>query len=173
MKILTVGFIAMVTALSYSQSNYQVADLESIATSYIKAYEMLDSQKLAAFYSDESEFNDHTYQSILRVIQGDKYTASKPIVGRQAITKMIDGVAATMKDLKFEVVKKIFTGEHALFVMRASATAIQGDGKPDLKGEVSMVTVVQVRDGKVISHLDYVDYADYFRQRDAQLAETN
>lgn len=133
------------------------AATEQVASAYFEAYMTRDWDAMGALLADDAHFTDPTAE----ILWG-----KTELEGSTAITEMFRGAFAQTEAMNFTEHRRIFTGAVAVFEGDLHVT-----GPNPLDGVVTtvtpMVVILTVKDGKVVSHRDYADYAAYFRARAA------
>ncbi|MEM1180914.1 MAG: nuclear transport factor 2 family protein [Acidobacteriota bacterium] len=139
------------------------ADPSEVAMRYLQALYGQDSATLETVASESLLFHDPT---AVELGQG-------PVrfEGREAVVDFFRASLATVESSRFEVVRRFTAGEKTVLEL---TYVVRGDGEvfgaagTDLELHIPGVTVLTVRDGKVLEHQDFIDYRDMLRQVEAQ-----
>lgn len=128
------------------------AETIAVADAYMAAYQELDEAALAGFYADDARFFDPTSYDM------EGFAAPFDFHGRDAI---LAGIATFKTDYGLVRVPYAVTTKIAGMHDVAYIGEVQSEVR--VKGEMQryaypIVTIITVRDGKVIEHRDYVDY---------------
>lgn len=124
-----------------------------IATEYLAAYSTFDVARMAPFYADNAVFTDPTSHG--QVPGFEEFTFN----GKAAIIKGLGDYAATYQSfsVRYDVKRRYESAGNVVFV---ADLAYQGETKKGeaFSGGAPIVTIVKVKDGKVVRHTDYFDY---------------
>lgn len=125
------------------------------AEAYLAAYCTLDIDEMAPFYAEDAIFNDPTSKAVFQ--NGENFEFK----GKAAILKGLGDYAARYQDfsLHYDMERRFESSGYVVFVARLS---YEGHGKNGeaFSGGSPIITVIEVRDGKVASHTDYYDYRE-------------
>lgn len=124
-------------------------DPRHVAEAYLAAYQQQDHEAMRAFYAGDARFIDPTSFAIPRI------TAPIDWLGADAI---IAGIAGWGVDrLSYEIERSYESSNAVIFDGSTTVTYITPAG--DLSFRYPIITIVTVRDGKVVEHRDYTDFA--------------
>lgn len=128
------------------------AETVAIADAYMAAYQELDEAVLAEFFADDARFFDPTSYDM------PGFALPFDFEGRAAI---LAGIASFKSD--YGLLRVPYVVERKIAGMHDVAYVGEVHSEVLVNGEVQrfaypIVTIVKVRDGKVIEHRDYVDY---------------
>lgn len=145
-------------AQSYAEASEMT---RTIADEYFNAYVGLDWDRLEPLLADDASFKDPTARLVFGGVGATDKTAMMSLFreGYAAITEM-----------KFEEDRRIIAGDVAVFEGSLTWTAIHRGGVP-VTATLPFVTIIEVKDGKVVSHRDHGDYTPYLEARAEALDE--
>jgi ketosteroid isomerase-like protein len=125
----------------------------SIAEAYLAAYSTFDVSKMAPFYADDAVFSDPT--SVGQIPGYDAFFFN----GKDAIIKGLGDYAATYNrfSLNYDLMRRYESAGVVVFVANLTYQGETKDGQ-QFSGGSPIVTVVEVKGGKVTRHSDYFDY---------------
>lgn len=127
-----------------------------VADRYIKAYFDKDWDALAELAGESIRFNDPT----AKLIFGNAPASE----GKAAVMNSFrTGYAAL--EMRFSSLRDMYSGEHA-FYEGTLEWDMHLPGR-DVHSQVPMIVILNVVDGKVIAHTDFVDYQPFI---DAEMA---
>lgn len=148
-------------ALSGSRGESNPTDNEPLAVAerYLAAYEALDFDRLLTFWTDDSVWQDPT---------GAEIGASPaPVRGATAIRDHLLAATNGIEAVEFDLPERFHSGGQVVnigtFRYTLDGTALGAPGKR-ARFEMRTVIVLEVRDGKVLSHTDYADFSDWQEQ---------
>ena len=122
-----------------------------VADAYFAAYTGRDWDALEPLLADEASFQDatatHVFGGVLS--EGKPAMMERFRVGYEGITHM-----------RFETERRLVSGNFAIYEGALDWGLDLGDGK-SVDSVTPMVIVIEVQDGKVVRHRDYVDYAPF------------
>lgn len=122
-----------------------------VADAYLKAYIGLDWDRLETMLADDASFHDPTAARLFTGLAAQ---------GKARMMTTFRTNYAGLKRMAFRSTRTIHSGDLALYQGDLDYTLDMGDGR-DVTSVAPMVIVIEVRDGKVASHRDYVDYAPF------------
>lgn len=125
------------------------ADVIATATTYLHAYENLDVVALADIYAEDADFIDDTSRIM-----------PNPFVwhGREAVLAGIQGWRDdSVEHITYEL-EQVFESARRVVFIGYVVTDLRGPNG-QVRYRYPTVTIVTLRDGLVIEHRDYVDYA--------------
>nr|WP_314860982.1 nuclear transport factor 2 family protein [uncultured Undibacterium sp.] len=135
---------------------------EKVANEYVEHYFKREFDSMAKLAAEEVTVDDPTARTIW---------GGQPQVGRKQIYGKMNELFSTFTHLAFRTTRKFFSGEHAIIEGELDWTFKAGpEGKEIAIVGLPLVIVVQVSDGKVISHRDFADYRVFMKQYRAQTA---
>lgn len=125
-----------------------------LAEAWLDAYSTFEPAKMAPFLADDATFSDPT--STNQTASGGPFMFD----GKAAILKGLGDYAAQYEafSVRYDVERRYESGGFVVFVAGLAYDARTKDGKA-ISGGAPIVSVVGVRDGRIISHTDYFDYA--------------
>lgn len=155
MKIHSAFIAAMLTIATPAHAADDAASAETIriADDYLAAYSSFDVTKMAPFYADDAVFYDPT--SVGQV------PGEGPFIfeGKDAILKNLGDYAAGYKSFSvaYDLERRY---ESAGVVVYVADLSYKGETKAGeaFTGANPIVTVIEVRNGKVARHSDFFDY---------------
>lgn len=144
------------TGMAFAEDSAdQSAATVEIATGYLAAYSTFDVGKMAPFLSDEIVFVDPT--------SADQNADGGPFrfEGKAAVLKGLGDYAAQFKDfhVAYDVKRRYESEGNVVFVADLTWTVVTKDDET-ATGGAPIVTVVTVKDGKIVEHRDYYDYKE-------------
>lgn len=144
----------------------EASELE-IAKRYLDRYTALDFDGIAAFYTDESTWEDPTGAEV--------GASTEPVRGRDAILAHLRTICQPIRSMNFDVERQFESGALVVstgdFTMSLDRRSFGGsEGTVDVT--VAIVIVLEVRDGKIRRHIDYTDFSNYAEKIGQALAES-
>jgi len=136
-----------------------------IANEYINLYFTVQIEKYGAYFTEETIFEDPT-TSLFR----EDNSHGRP-VGKKAVIEFLSRGFEGIFDGEFQLEKKFVSGEFAVFqgnYKYKTKGERLGSEKPYFEFNLPLVTIIRVRDGKVLHHQDYANYEEWGRQYEAQ-----
>ena len=140
------------------------ADAE-IAERYLSALYSQDLETLATLSHEEMVFRDDTATFL--------GNGAWRYEGRKAVVEFFAASLETVSSARFEKVRSFTSGEQTVleldYIAGGDGAAFGAPGV-HLEMRVSGVTVITVRDSKVVEHHDFIDYPSMMRQIEEQKA---
>lgn len=146
----------ILAVLAVSTGNFAAnsSQLLELSDRYLAAYLERDYGKLGEFYSDDAVFDDPTAAGIW----GQSFT----LKGREEILREMPKAYAVLGDFKFKVLHRFAFHEsvvlHGISHIEFDGSLIGREGTR-FEADLLCTTVLTIRDGKVVKHLDHYDYA--------------
>lgn len=146
-----------------AQKNINI-NISKTAQDYINAYIYLRFDELPNFFTSSSTFQDPT----LALVSPD---AGQTVTGTKAIMEKLNRNFKGIKNPKYVITEAYTVGDFSIIVgvydYDQNATAFGG---PDLLVHFSLksTTILKEENGKILQHTDYMDYASWFQQFEAQ-----
>lgn len=144
---------ALIAAAFAAATPALAQDDAAIAEKYLAAYSTFDVSKMAPFYADDAVFYDPT--SAGQVPGHEAFIFE----GKDAILKNLGAYAAGYKNfsVRYDLERRYDSAGVVVFI---ADLAYQGETKDGQKfsGGNPIVTVIEIRDGKVARHSDFFDY---------------
>lgn len=142
-------------------------NMENVSTNaleYVDSYVNMGFDELRNFYTDSSTFQDPTLTLI------DK-EAAEAVVGPVAILEKFKRNFNGIQQQKYSIENAFTSGDYTLlsgvFEYNQNGTAFGGvDWIYHFR--LKNTTVIIERNGKIVSHTDYMDYAEWLRQYEYQ-----
>ncbi|MCA8888176.1 MAG: nuclear transport factor 2 family protein [Parvularculaceae bacterium] len=124
-----------------------------IAIDYLSAYSTFDVEKIEPFLADDAVFEDPTSAGQTPLENGFFFE------GKQAIIDGLGGYAAQFAkfSVRYDFERHYESAGNVVFVAQLNYLSTTTDGRV-FEGAAPIVTVIRVRDGKVVRHSDYYDY---------------
>lgn len=124
-----------------------------VAEQYLAAYETFEPAKMAPFLHKDAVFSDPT--STNQTADGGPFEFD----GKEAVLKGLGDYAAQYKrfTLNYDVERRYESNGVVVFVAQLSYEGETKDAQT-FSGAEPIVTVITVKDGKVIRHTDFFDY---------------
>lgn len=135
-------------APSYAEASAATAP---VAEAYVTAYTTRDWDTLEAHLAEDASFEDPTATLVFGGIRSD---------GRAAMMERFRVGYASLTHMEFERSRTIVAGDVAVYEGALAWGLDLGNGTL-VESVTPMVIVVTVKDGKVVTHRDYVDYAPF------------
>lgn len=155
MKRLIIGAVMALAAASHAAAQEDGASAAAVklAGDYLAAYSTFEPDKMAPFLADDMVFYDPT--SSTQTADGGAFIFE----GKAAVLKGLGDYAAQYEDfsVSYDVERRYESEGNVVFVAQLSYALETIDGKT-FAGTAPIVTVVAVKDGKVVKHTDYYDY---------------
>lgn len=127
---------------------------KEVAGKYFGYYMALDWNKIEPLMHDEITFDDPTAELAIG-------WQNKP--GKANLMKHFrEGYAAIIK-MTPNLTRSFFSGDVAVFEMNLEFSFKGGNDKV-FTIRMPLVTILRVKDGKIIEHRDYGDYREYLKQ---------
>lgn len=151
--------LSLIVAPAFSEDAFaeeaSSADVISLAEDYLAAYSTFDTAKFGPFYADNAVFSDPTSHGFAPGGGAFEYD------GKAAIVKGLGDYAAQYKSFSvhYDLERRYESGGVVVFIAALTYESTSKDGKV-YTGTNPVVTVVEVRDGKVVRHTDYYDYRE-------------
>ena len=143
------------------------AALKQIALDYLETLAAADWEKQKTFYTEESVFEDPT---------ADLFGEPWHFQGPEAISDFwrTSFEGSGTKSVENHYLRIFVNGSRVVVeydaTVRFDAARLGFPGQ-DVEGTIHGVTVLRVEDGKIVHHLDHVDYAGSLRKLDRMRAE--
>ncbi len=150
--LLLFAFI-LITQTLFDQDKNE--DNIKITNDFFKAYEQLDFDQMSSYWHDSVAFND--------VIASELYGIKDTYLGRQTILTLWKQAFSKKPDyIRIDIKEQFATGHFVVSDMSFENSTTNEGKTVIIKGE--MITVFEFRDGKIIKHFDFGDYASWARQ---------
>lgn len=145
------AFAVPASAATENRYTAETAATAPIADAYAAAYVALDWDRLEPLLADDASFLDPTATLVF---------GSVGTQGKVAVMKNFRSAYASLRKMSLTKRQVIHSGHFALYIGDLTWTVDMGDGR-DVSSVTPIVIVIEVKDGKVVSHRDYVDYAPF------------
>lgn len=122
-----------------------------VADAYFNAYIGRDWDVLETMLVEGSSFQDPTATYVFGGVLSE---------GREAMMSRFRNGYASLTHMEFAVTRRIISGDIAIYEGALDWGIDLGDAKV-VDSVTPMVIILTVKDGKVITHRDYVDYAPF------------
>ena len=159
-KLFSILMLIFLTGLSSESSAQDQTSAVEIANNYVEIYVNVEIDKLAGFYSEYSSFQDPT----LEAVSADAALEVKgPIAIIEKLKRNFKGV---MKP-KYKLNNYYHTGRYHIFQGEYSYEQNGVNfGGPDIdfKFNLQSTTILLIDNGKVLKHIEYMDYKKWFEQ---------
>jgi len=128
-------------------------EIVKTASDYLAAYSTFDVEKMRPFFSDDAVFTDPTSRN--QIPGFEEFT----FVGKDAIIKGLGEYAAGYESFSvhYHVKRRFESAGNVVFVADLSYEGETKKGE-QFSGGAPIVTVIKVKDGKIVRHTDYFDY---------------
>ena len=144
---------------SFAQQNNKFEETtkntEQICNKYILAYFNMQFDEMATYMHDDFSFQDPTASLLF----GWQFVTPKDTALHFFKTNY-----SSLLDMKPKFVREFFSGEQAIYEMNLVFSFYANEKKDIISIEMPLVTVLSLKDNKVIEHRDYGDYREYRRQ---------
>lgn len=135
--------------------------LLSLSETYLERLCAQDFEALGPLLDANALFEDPTRVTLTGKVQR--------IQGRAAMLDNFAKNARGQGQSKVEIVETFVTGEHVVmrlnYISEGSANVIRVEGEaPSISLVIPAVTILRIQKGRVVHHLDHVDYASILRQ---------
>lgn len=121
------------------------------AEAYLTAYQALDLPAVAAAMAPDARFEDPTSTDVPGIGGPFKWQ------GRDAVIAGLRGWTQSVRRIDYTIRDKYEASGHVVFIGTASALIQMPNGAA--RTSYPIVTIITMRDGKVIEHRDYTNYA--------------
>lgn len=166
-KKISLGYVAMQLMAGVCFTQEAAPSDQSIASQYVDAYVKMKFKALAKYYTDTSSFQDPT----LTLISAD---AAQVVFGMENIIEKLKKNFSGVKRQKYVLRENYTVGEYNIYsgVYSYAQNATEFGG-PDVVVDFSLrsTTILKERDGKILEHVEYMDYARWYEQYEAQTNE--
>ncbi len=151
--ILLTGFIS-VPAICQEKPSFQQLSQETrdIATKYFAAYIARDWDSLELLLADDGGFSDPTAEPVFGPVE---YS------GKQATLKNFRDNYAAITHMDFKENRVLISGEFAIFEGTLNWGLSLSGGKVVETNNTPFLTILRVKNGLVVEHRDYADYAPF------------
>lgn len=138
------------------------AATEKVATEFVERYFKMQFAEMELLSDPDISFDDPTANPIF---------GSEIVTGREAVFKAKREGFADINSIEFHQTRSFFAADYAVFegVIDWSFPGQKAGRIISIKG-MPLVIVLQLRDGRVISHRDYGDYRVFMKQYREQAA---
>lgn len=137
-------------ALAEDSSQESIVDL---ASNYLAAYSTFDVNKMAPFFAENAVFTDPTSNNQIPGVE--EFTFD----GKEAILKGLGDYASGYNSFSvhYDVKRRYESSGNVVFIadLTYKGETKKGDA---FSGGAPIVTVIKVKDGKIVRHTDYFDY---------------
>lgn len=141
--------LAPLTALAGSADN---ADSQSAAQAYFEAYIDRDWDRLAPLLHDEGSFRDPTATAVFGNVGAS---------GKAELLAYFRKNYAGITMMRFHAIRTISSGGHVIFEGTLDWDFKLQDGTVVPTRAMPFLSILQLRDGQVVEHIDYADYAPF------------
>ena len=165
--ILPLCLLALPSAMLAEEAPAEPGELKRIALEYLGALADADWEKQKTFYTDESVFEDPT---------ADLFGEPWHFRGAAEITEFWRTSYESSGTLgAVNTFDRVFVNGSRVILVYDARVRFDGHqvGFPgeQLEGTIQGVSVLRIEDGKVLHHLDFVDYAGAQRDLEAMRAD--
>ncbi len=125
---------------------------DSLIDRYLKAFETYDVRTMSTFWAEDVVYADPTFGATFE--------------GREHARDTLLGMLDPEQTFSIKITSRFTTNDVTVLTIQGSATIRRPDGSdgPRIKTQTPGVVVLQVVNGKVVKHTDYVDYDTARRQ---------
>ena len=126
------------------------SDTIALARRYIAAYQALDVERLESFYAADVRFIDPT---------SERTPLAQPFIfeGRDNVLAAIAQAAQSFVCIRYDVRRIYESSGHVVFAGKSQGLLKSEQGL--FTGDGTIVTIITIKEGKVVEHRDYYDYA--------------
>ena len=130
----------------------QSSATQVVAEKYFAAYIARDWDKLERLLAEEGSFTDPTAEPVFGAVQS---------LGKPAVMKNFREGYAQLKYMRFNRMRTVFSGKHALFEGTLDwALTLEGD-RVAVTNAMPFLTILRVEGGLVVEHTDFADYQPF------------
>ena len=151
MRLFLVFCILFIPSFALAESGAN--DIDMIVDEYMEAYKSFDVDRVETLISEDFDFHDPTSEAL-----------PEPFItsGRDNVLRKWSAYRATVDEHRFiyEVERRFSYSGHVVLIGQAGWHVV-ADGQLS-QSMMPIVTIITVRDGMVVAHRDYVDYATGF-----------
>ncbi len=136
-----------------ANSQDDIADVQQLANAYLAAVEAMDWARMEELLSPDAVFEDQTAEYF-----GEPWR----YIGAKAIVNFYREGAIDTLSTRYHFVKQYTAGTQSINVIEVSVevrAGIIGFPQETIKDTTDLVTVLTVKNGRVVRHSDYADYA--------------
>ena len=123
----------------------------AVARKYLEAYQRIDVDGMAALYHPQARFVDPTSEDSPAIPQPWDYQ------GRDTIVAALKKIANVYQSIDYDMSRVYESSGFVVFVADTVGRMRTAEGGEQSFGS-QIVTIIQVKDGKVFEHRDYFDY---------------
>lgn len=152
------AFPSSLFAQDYAEASVVTSD---VASRYLDAYIARDWDALEPLLADEATFRDPTAKLVF---------GGEGATGKAAMMTMFRQGYSAITDMGFEEDRRIVGGTVGIFEGTLTWTALHRGGVP-VTARMPFVLILELEDGKVVSHRDYGDYTGYLAARAEAFAD--
>ena len=160
-KLLLLIFLAVSVNIA-AQDEIVGKPEKEIAHTYLKAFYDLNYKKLKRFYTEESYWHDPSTALIFPAVQKS--------IGKDKIIADLKNGFKGVFEARYAIEKEFYSGPFAAlwgtYSYKIPAKYFFGlqESKEIFYFEISMVTNLLIKDGKIIEHLEHANWTDWARQ---------
>ena len=155
MDLITIASLSAVIIAQDTQPAEQ-SEAERIARDYMAAYSQIDLVRMEAFLAEDAVFEDRTALGELAGPDGHRYD------NREAAMTMLRDFQTRYNPIELGFVwDTVFeSNSRVIFSGHVNALYPTQDATQNFRWRAEQVTVITVRDGKVVHHQDFANYAN-------------
>ena len=146
---------ALISVASVAQSGSSEA-IDTIVDHYLAAAIASDLDTMAAMWTEDVVYADPT--------------AGARVEGKENVRLALEAGMSGAKDISLDVRSRFVGNNCVVLIYDGSAVMLVGDEKREVDVRTEAVMVLEIDDGLVAAHYDYIDYASLQTQIAAALA---
>ena len=162
--LLVLGFLSVCfSSFAQQQQNFEqtTTATEELCNNYILAYFNMNFVEMADYMHDEFSFQDPTASLLF----GWQFVTPK-----DSALHFFKTNYSSLLEMKPNFTRKFFSGEHAVYEMDLVFSFYVNEQKDSVSINMPLVTILSLKDNKVIAHRDYGDYRAYRKQLSEKMA---
>ncbi|TJY37785.1 nuclear transport factor 2 family protein [Pontimicrobium aquaticum] len=169
---LIITLLLLTSFFSYGQTPSAGRSSEDLALEYMEAYGNWDFDKMKTFYDDNIRFQDPTAT--------EAFKSAFETVGKEKVYTMFKGVYQAFENNKPPYISinvdKIFSSGSFVVVNSTYQSVLpnvwyKNSNTEKIMVSIPILTILQIKNGKIVSHKDYADYDTWNKQIQAQLTK--
>ena len=154
MELITMASLATALLLQDAEPS-AMSEAERVARAYMSAYSQMDLEAMESYLAEDAEFEDRTATGPLAGEDGHHYET------RAETMAMLQGFQAQYNpiELGFDWHTVFESNDRVIFSGHVNALYPTQDSNQNFRWRAEQVTVITVRDGSVVRHQDFANYA--------------
>ncbi|WP_299224681.1 nuclear transport factor 2 family protein [uncultured Psychroserpens sp.] len=160
MKNLILTFVIACCSTLYISAQNQTEKVNSFSEAYLKAYFNMELEKSSEFMDDNMVWTDPTWSEI--------DPKNKPITGKQNILNHLKMVSDGISNMSYKIDHQFQAADIHIFEGILSYSWTNTQGKV-FSFSIREVTILKVKNQKIIEHSDYADFKTWRKQYQQQV----